>query len=408
MQEIEFTKQFECKLTPDDFSEDFQLIVHDYKCPLCKGVYYNPYVDKCGHVFCKDCITKYLEITPICPFSKMELTTVHLNKLVFMTDILEKQTVKCKNRNNCCSWNGKLSELGNHMENDCKRQIILCPHLGCSSKIFREDKDSHCSVCDYRIVNCEFCKLSIPFIEVINHHQVCPKFIMDCSQKCGTKVERQEMDLHIEEICTNTIVDCPYSHIGCKHSTTKKELLNHLTKQNNEHMLFLFFSFLKSEKKRKNLDSKLTLFLAELEEKLSLFGDNNMESDLLKLREIKDVLARTPDEKNDDIAEILSALKISFFFNNLESKNESLEEKIRNLENKEINSISNNLNLNLNPLLSLPVTEVNSEYSSNYKLLGNKRRKLDDFIEPTDSNDEFIETEKENRSSDQEKMDINS
>ena len=133
-----------------------------------------------------------------------------------------------------------------------------------------------------------------------------------------------------------------------------------------------------------------------------------MESDLLKLREIKDVLARTPDEKNDDIEEILSTLRISFFFNNLESKNESLEEKIKNFENKENSSISNNLNLNLNPLLSFPVTEVSSEYSSNYKLLGNKRRKLDDFLEPTDSYNEFIETEKENRSMDQEKMDINS
>ena len=54
------TLEYEKHLDVDYFFEKDKNSVKDYICFLCKGVYFEPYVDRCGHIFCKECIFKYL------------------------------------------------------------------------------------------------------------------------------------------------------------------------------------------------------------------------------------------------------------------------------------------------------------------------------------------------------------
>ena len=43
----------------DDFTEESRQFVVDYICPLCKGIYYNPVIDPCGHIFCQRCFNAF-------------------------------------------------------------------------------------------------------------------------------------------------------------------------------------------------------------------------------------------------------------------------------------------------------------------------------------------------------------
>jgi ribosomal protein L35 len=234
---------FRKSLDLDDFVEEARQIVKDYKCPFCEGIYLNPVVDSCGHVFCKRCINHFIETHDKCPYSGWKLEEKNIQKIVLIGDILEKQTVFCKNRHFHCEWLGKLSELDAHLNLDCRRQVVKCPHNGCENSVFREDLDDHTSACEWRIVACSDCHILTPYIEVKNHQDVCPRFKVCCPQNCGHHIERQEVDNHIQDICFNTIISCPYKEIGCFSKVTKKELNDYMTINTNRHNLMLISHF---------------------------------------------------------------------------------------------------------------------------------------------------------------------
>jgi hypothetical protein len=234
---------FRKSLDLDDFVEEARQIVKDYKCPFCEGIYLNPVVDNCGHVFCKRCINHFIETHDKCPFSGWKLEEKNIQKIVLIGDILEKQTVFCKNRHFHCEWLGKLSELDAHLNIECRRQVVKCPHNGCENSVFREDLEDHTSACEWRIVACSDCHILTPYIEVKNHQDVCPRFKVPCSQFCGHLIERQEVENHIQDVCLNTVISCPYKEIGCFSKVTKKELNDYMTINTNRHNLLLISHF---------------------------------------------------------------------------------------------------------------------------------------------------------------------
>ena len=234
---------FRKSLDLDDFVEEARQIVKDYKCPLCEGIYLNPVVDNCGHVYCKGCINTFLETFDKCPFSGWKLEEKSVSKLLIIGDILERQTVLCKNRHFHCEWSGKLIELGPHLNNDCRRQIVKCPHSGCENSVFREDLNDHTSACEWRIVACLDCHILTPYIEVKSHQEVCPRFKVPCPQKCESFIERQDNDSHIQDVCLNTVIACPYKEIGCFSRVTKRELCDYMTVNSNRHNLMLISHF---------------------------------------------------------------------------------------------------------------------------------------------------------------------
>ena len=52
---------FEKQLDIINFLPECQEILRDYLCPLCEGVYKDPIIDQCNHVFCIQCIEKSLK-----------------------------------------------------------------------------------------------------------------------------------------------------------------------------------------------------------------------------------------------------------------------------------------------------------------------------------------------------------
>jgi hypothetical protein len=261
-------ESFRKSLDLDDFVSESRIIIQDYKCPLCEGIYSNPVVDACGHVYCKVCIMQYMETTTLCPISGNQLDEKSFTMLVIVNNILEKQIVQCKNRNFYCEWVGKLCELAGHLACDCRRQVVTCPHDGCVAEIFREDMPTHQKLCEFRIISCDDCSLNIAFNTTKPHQDVCPKFKVPCPQECPHMIERQHVEKHINIYCMNTVIQCPYGEYGCSTFLTKKELDGYLSSNTNRHN-FLVLSYMRDfHSDVNNKTSKAIETVASSEERL--------------------------------------------------------------------------------------------------------------------------------------------
>jgi hypothetical protein len=236
--------KFQKSLEIDDFVPESRQLIQDFKCPLCDGIYMDPVVDPCAHVFCKQCILTHLSTTQSCPIqSQKYLDETHLNIFQMVQNILVKQSVLCKNRANNCGWVGRLQELTEHLNTYCARQIIQCPNNGCGSLFFREDVQLHLVTCDYRITPCEDCQVNIAFIVMKNHQEICPMFKLECPQGCGVLIQRKDIELHIQNDCLNTIIACPYAKFGCLTELTKREINEYLISNTNRHNLLVLQKF---------------------------------------------------------------------------------------------------------------------------------------------------------------------
>ena len=224
-------------LSLDDFLPEFQETIKDYICPLCKGVYINPLVDKCGHIYCAHCI----ENQGHCPIS-LEPFTSQLNPVEFISRVLNKNKVFCKNKHKECKWIGKLQDLIDHISKECKKQEVNCGNSECKVIVDREDYENHLIECDFKIIRCSDCSIEIQKFKLASHTKECPKFKIDCINKCALKIPREDMKTHLDKDCDYLILNCDYSIVGCNIPLLRKDIKTHNIKYSQKHLL-LFKEF---------------------------------------------------------------------------------------------------------------------------------------------------------------------
>lgn len=248
----------------EQFPQESRPLISDYLCPLCNGVYYNPVVDVCGHAFCKECLLKSISIQKICPITKKELESEAVHPIPFITLILDKQKVSCKNS---CGWIGTVTQLSSHLIEECKKVPINCENTGCDIVILRNEKEKHDSVCDFRLITCPFCEIKISYISQKTHDNTCPKIRVDCSQMCGYVIERCELDRHINNTCENSLVECIYYKLGCEYKFLRKDLNEHLSKNMLTHNKYMVDNMVSMKEKVDKIE--------ELEKKIKKITENN-------------------------------------------------------------------------------------------------------------------------------------
>lgn len=247
LQVLEPVVQYEKTIDLEDFTPKATEIVKDLICPLCSGVLYFPVIDNCGHTFCSNCFERFLTFCKnvksdnrlLCPITQTLLPNKPA-QLHVVENILRQKEIKCKNKINGCGWTGVLSELDEHITQKCPKQVIPCPHGGCTTKLFREQMANHKEICVYRDVVCKYCLLTLPFISLDSHHKnLCPKILLNCPQCCGLKIERENMNSHILNDCQQTVISCPFRDMGCEIEVAKKDMDAHLSSYCTKHLLFL-------------------------------------------------------------------------------------------------------------------------------------------------------------------------
>jgi hypothetical protein len=232
----------------EDFIPESRQAIIEYICHLCNGIVKHPLIDNCalGHIFCKECLYTRLTESNLCPISHEELNRAKFSEIKLVSNIIEKQTVYCKNRIYNCNWIGSLTRLENHLQLECEKTQVLCPNISCDFRDFKENLAGHLLRCEFRVIQCSNCHVNIQFNILKSHLNECPKVEINCPKQCGKVIYRCELNEHIENYCDNTIVYCPFYSYGCVNSILRKNLGEHNFKGNIEHHLIFINSIEKS------------------------------------------------------------------------------------------------------------------------------------------------------------------
>ena len=55
------------------------------------------------------------------------------------------------------------------------------------------------------------------FLSLQTHQYQCPRFPVSCPNRCDpTKIPREEVEVHVQELCPSATMNCPFKEAGCK------------------------------------------------------------------------------------------------------------------------------------------------------------------------------------------------
>ena len=229
-----------------------------FMCSICTQVVKDPHLTACcGHEFCENCLKEWKRKSTVyhCP---------HCRHTGF-THILDKQarreinelTVYCPKRSQGCAWQGELCEMKAH-EKECSYTAVKCPD--CYANVLQRNMNKHSKTeCPFRTSKCVYCHKEDAYFKVIAfmHLAECPGYPMDCPNKCGaTGIKRSEISTH-RETCLMEEVKCPLFSAGCSAKLLRKDLEEHVTSNQSEHLLKLMTAFEKSQRERERQHGEL-------------------------------------------------------------------------------------------------------------------------------------------------------
>jgi len=233
----------------EEFLPDSKILLEEYICFLCKGVYHEPYISGCGHIFCKNCILTQIDFFETCPLDNQKIEKDKVVHVQFLKILLDKQQIYCKNKSKNCDWKGNLGHLKSHLENQCEFRIINCVNSGCNYKGDKNETEKHKEKCLHRKFVCEFCKNEFKILNQEKHFEECEFKIYPCKNNCGLFLIKSEIKNHIENDCIEAEVACEFSHVGCLVYFKKKEKELHDEKNLKNHLKLLNKAFLDLNKK---------------------------------------------------------------------------------------------------------------------------------------------------------------
>lgn len=276
---MEINQEYQKLYSIEDFHASSYNVIQEYICPLCKGVVTDAIVDKCGHIFCNKCMTKYLSVSSICPVTKELYQCTKLFPIILVSNILNKQILFCKNRYKNCLWEGTLATLEEHLQNECSKVEIKCANENCDVVVQKDQMNLHEEICEFRLVECPDCKQVLIWKNfTVSHREDCPMIKLECPNQCGSMIPRKEMELHKTKLCIYSLHDCPYASYGCTHKYMKSKLNSHLLEFSHNHNLFVmeFMRIFKNEFLEKT--ENLTNLFNSYEKRLSVLNSNNKNS----------------------------------------------------------------------------------------------------------------------------------
>ena len=142
----------------------------------------------------------------------------------------------CPIHNRGCNWVGNLGDCEKHLE-VCGYVHETCK-LGCGVVLSRDELRIHLKeICVQRIVVCEYCRENHKFCDLLTHHSMCNKISVPCELGCDKLVIRKNMTKHMDIECGKKEIDCPFVQYGCKVGVIKRKKINqHLEDKKYEHM----------------------------------------------------------------------------------------------------------------------------------------------------------------------------
>jgi hypothetical protein len=225
----------------DIFLPESKLILGEYICNLCKGVYNDPFLATCGHIFCKKCLELQCDLQGYCPIDNQNISKESIYTVIFLKNMIDKQYVFCIKKDKGCNWQGFLSDSKNHLMDLCQFHEIDCinKNKGCAHKTEKNKLDDHLLNCNYREFNCENCHNNFLVLNKENHEEECIEKMIDCPKGCTEKIKRRNIIVHYSQNCKETVVDCRFKKNGCGNILKRGEIKEHEKEFYLEHLNML-------------------------------------------------------------------------------------------------------------------------------------------------------------------------
>lgn len=143
----------------------------DLICCICQCVLQAPVESPCRHVFCKVCISTWLDEHRNCPTCRTRLISRHLRPfLPLVQNMINRLVMHCDFKDNGCVEKVMLELYLSHIEN-CGFKKVQCRFKSCGKMILKKEKDHHENeTCEFREKLCiGRCGLMIPVCRYDNH-----------------------------------------------------------------------------------------------------------------------------------------------------------------------------------------------------------------------------------------------
>ncbi|XP_062512182.1 TNF receptor-associated factor 6-B-like [Corticium candelabrum] len=211
-----------------------------HTCPVCLLALREPTITKCGHLFCNDCVRPLASCGRIvCPVCREEQKESEIFPNNYDKREIMSLKIYCDQQEKGCGWKGELGERETHNET-CGYVDVLCKNE-CGIMVMKKDMESHMKeTCVNRKVECVYCKTTVTFKFLNDHHTKCEMFPVAC-EYCKEQVVRKEMNEHVSKdgICPNSPLECEFSEAGCQFISNRNEMTIHVQNDVTSHLSLL-------------------------------------------------------------------------------------------------------------------------------------------------------------------------
>ena len=222
------------------------------ECPICLQIMLKDIsLTSCGHHFCTSCIKRIHGACPTC-----RATSYLIFPDADRQRYIRGLQVYCSNKKDGCTWKGELKNLSGHInkdkrEGDCQFEVVECRYYYDSFSIFgkctvnmkRADLANHEeNECPNRPYTCQYCgKKDACWYTTYYHYDECPRYPVTCPNKCDPKktMPREEVDAHIKNDCPLEPVACELCWAGCTARPQRKDIEQHITSNQIQHLTLL-------------------------------------------------------------------------------------------------------------------------------------------------------------------------
>lgn len=149
-------------------------------CSICRAVFCDPTLCPCDHVFCKACISKWLENNRNCPICRKRASMTSIKQTVpIVKNLIMKLMVNCHNKSFGCKGQFSVEGSEAHVK-ECEYEFVQCSNKPCTDKLFRKNIVEHeTKDCPHRPIRCKKCKSKLPTSSMTGEHEDCIRALRD-------------------------------------------------------------------------------------------------------------------------------------------------------------------------------------------------------------------------------------
>ena len=232
---------------------------------------------------------------------------------------------------NWCGVTGIRRRAMPEHHSSCPLEPLSCTNKGCGERVSRKNLQTHSQErCYYRPYECEHCGHKDTYTAITgeqgsrthtgmssffffrsrrcvksqNHYTECPEYPLACPNRCGvTGIRRRAMPDH-HSSCPLEPLNCPFKDAGCTEKIARKDMEDHMTANQQKHMLLTFQSLQQTNQRMKTelqlLKSDVHKEIDSLEESIRR-NTNTPESTAQSLSRMKSILQGSLDEIGDTL-----------------------------------------------------------------------------------------------------------